>query len=153
MELQEKMPRRAFFIFCRRQLRLRLRRIHLPFYLRTSIRSCFSRIIMPCCAKTDSQAEQIIIRAYPPFTHYLRMLPLHHSQKELRTTPDYADFAFHLHPTFDFLQELLSQGHEVEVLPPSTCGRKWRYCWRKLRSGMVSIENWKRWKQGQPAVS
>ena len=69
--------------------------------------------------KTDSQAEQIIIRAYPPFTHYLRTLPLHHSQKELRTTPDYVDFAFHLHPTFDFLQELLSQGHEVEVLPPT----------------------------------
>ena len=50
--------------------------------------------------KTDSQAEQIIIRAYPPFTHYLRTLPLHHSQKELRTTPDYVDFAFHLHPPY-----------------------------------------------------
>lgn len=68
--------------------------------------------------KPDSRAEQIIIRAYPPFTHYLRTLPLHHSQKELKTTPEYADFEFHLHPTFDFLQELLSQGHEVEVLQP-----------------------------------
>lgn len=69
------------------------------------------------CGTTD-KAERIVIRAYPPFTHYLRTLPLHHSQKELKNTEEYADFEFYLRPTFDFRQELLSQGHEVEVLKP-----------------------------------
>lgn len=68
--------------------------------------------------RADDKTERIVVRTYPPFTHYLRTLPLHHSQKELEATPDHADFEFHLRPTFDFLQELLSQGHEVEVLQP-----------------------------------
>ena len=67
---------------------------------------------------TDEEVERIVIRAYPPLTHYLRTLPLHHSQKELQSTPEYADFEFYLHPTFDFLQELFAQTHEVEVLEP-----------------------------------
>ena len=66
----------------------------------------------------DEEVERIVIRAYPPLTHYLRTLPLHHSQKELQSTPKYADFEFYLHPTFDFLQELFAQTHEVEVLEP-----------------------------------
>lgn len=68
---------------------------------------------------TDDKAQRIVIRAYPPLTNYLRTLPLHHSQKEVETTPDYADFEFYLRPTFDFRQELLSQGNELEVLKPS----------------------------------
>ena len=69
------------------------------------------------CGTTD-QPETIVIRTYPPFMHYLRTLPLHHSQKELESTAEYADFEFHLKPTFDFCQELLSQVNEVEVLKP-----------------------------------
>lgn len=68
---------------------------------------------------TGDKAQHIVIRTYPPFTNYLRTLPLHHSQKETKTTPEYADFEFHLRPTFDFRQELLSQGNEVEVLKPA----------------------------------
>lgn len=64
------------------------------------------------------QVERIVLRAYPPYINYLRTLPLHHSQKELESTPQHADFEFHLRPTFDFRQELLSQGNEVEVLEP-----------------------------------
>ena len=68
---------------------------------------------------TKDKAQKIVIRTYLPFTNYLRTLPLHHSQKEVKTTPDYADFEFHLRPTFDFRQELLSQCNEVEVLKPA----------------------------------
>lgn len=70
--------------------------------------------------RADDKTERIVIRAYPPFTHYLRTLPLHHSQKELANTPEYADFELFLHPTFDFLQELFSQMNEVEVLEPES---------------------------------
>lgn len=48
--------------------------------------------------------------------NYLRTLPLHASQKELTSTEEYADFEYNLRPTFDFKQELLAQGDEVEVL-------------------------------------
>ena len=68
---------------------------------------------------TKDKPQKIVIRAYPPFTNYLRTLPLHHSQKEVNTTSDYADFEFYLRPTFDFRQELLSQCSEVEVLKPA----------------------------------
>ena len=67
---------------------------------------------------TDDVAQRIVLRAYPPYINYLRTLPLHASQKELASTDDYADFELFLRPTFDFKQELLAQGDEVEVLEP-----------------------------------
>jgi len=76
-------------------------------------RDCFGVI----CG-TEDKAQRIVIRAYRPFINYLRTLPIHHSQKELGSTSEYADFEFYLRPTFDFRQELLSQGYEVEVLEP-----------------------------------
>jgi hypothetical protein len=79
---------------------------------------CFFKDYYGVLCNTGDKAERIVIRAYPPFTHYLRTLPLHHSQKELVSTPEYADFELFLHPTFDFLQELFSQMNEVEVLEP-----------------------------------
>ena len=67
---------------------------------------------------TNDKAQKIILRAYPPYVNYLRTLPLHASQKELDSTPEYTDFEYFLRPTFDFRQELLSQGDEIEVLEP-----------------------------------
>ena len=67
---------------------------------------------------TGMKAERIVIRAYPPLTNYLDTLPLHDSQKVLQSTPEHTDFELYLHPTFDFLQELFAQMHEVEVLEP-----------------------------------
>jgi hypothetical protein len=68
---------------------------------------------------TNDGPQRIVIRAYTPLTNYLRTLPLHHSQKEINSTPEYSDFEFYLRPTFDFRQELLSQGYEMEVLEPA----------------------------------
>ena len=76
-------------------------------------RDCFGVI----CG-TEEKPQHIVIRAYQPCANYLRTLPIHHSQKELKSTPDYTELEFYLRPTFDFRQELLSQGHEVEVLKP-----------------------------------
>ena len=67
---------------------------------------------------TQTEVQRIRIRAYFPLVDYLRTLPWHSSQKELCCTSEYADFEFHLRPTFDFRQEILSQGNEVEVLAP-----------------------------------
>ena len=67
---------------------------------------------------TDDKVQKTVIRAYPPYVNYLRTLPLHASQKELNSTSEYTDFELYLRPTFDFRQELLCQGDEVEVLEP-----------------------------------
>lgn len=69
---------------------------------------------------TNDVAQRIVLRAYPPYISYLRTLPLHASQKELESTSEYTDFELYLRPTFDFRQELLCQGNEVEVLEPES---------------------------------
>ena len=68
---------------------------------------------------TEKEPQHIVVRAYQPCANYMRTLPLHHSQKIVGSTAEYTDFQFYLRPTFDFRQELLSQGHEVEVLEPA----------------------------------
>jgi len=50
---------------------------------------------------------------------YLRALPLHHSQKEVETNDRHSTFTYYIKPTFDFMQELLSHGADVEVLCPA----------------------------------
>lgn len=81
---------------------------------------------------TSDKAQRIVIRSYHPFTSYLRTLPLHPSQKELGSTPDYTDFEFYLRPTFDFSQELLSQGNEVEVLQPAGLRKEMKQMLEKM---------------------
>ena len=49
---------------------------------------------------------------------YLRLLPLHHSQEKTEKHSDYSVFTYRLYPTYDFFQEILSHGGEVEVLSP-----------------------------------
>ena len=71
---------------------------------------------------TDDEipVETVVLRAYPPMDHYLRTLPLHHSQKELSATKEYSDFEYQLAPTLDFCQAILREGDELEVMAPSS---------------------------------
>lgn len=50
--------------------------------------------------------------------NYLRSLPLHHSQQEIERTDSYSIFSLRIRPTYDFQQEILWNGEEVEVLEP-----------------------------------
>ena len=68
----------------------------------------------------------VVVRAYRWTPNYLRTLPLHHSQRELTSTPDYTDFSFDIRPTSDFLGQLLSHGDGLEVLEPSDLRQKMR---------------------------
>ena len=47
---------------------------------------------------------------------YIKSLPLHHSQKELISDKKEYRVELLLHPTYDFVMELLSYGAEVKVL-------------------------------------
>ena len=66
----------------------------------------------------DTPMAHVVIRAYGNVPNYLRTLPLHASQKEIEHTDEYSIFTVRLRPTFDFRQEVLSQGCDIEVLEP-----------------------------------
>ena len=66
------------------------------------------------------KAERIVLRAYSPMDNYLRTLPLHHSQKEIATEKQRALFEYHMAPTHDFIQAILKEGHELEVIEPES---------------------------------
>ena len=74
----------------------------------------------------DTPMAHVIVRAHKWMPNYLRTLPLHHSQCELTSTPDYTDFSFDIRPTSDFLGELLRHSEGIEVLEPLDLREKMR---------------------------
>ena len=50
--------------------------------------------------------------------NYIRDLKMHKSQKEIERNEEYSIFTYKLSPTYDFLQELLWNGEDMEVLEP-----------------------------------
>lgn len=68
----------------------------------------------------DKRPIAIRLKAYREKPHYLRSLPLHHSQREIETNNNYTIFEYIIAPTYDFIQEILSHGNQLEVLSPDT---------------------------------
>ncbi len=62
--------------------------------------------------------EDIKLRVVPDQVKYFRTLPLHKSQTEMIQEDGSSVFSYHIAPTFDFVQEILSHGADVEVLEP-----------------------------------
>lgn len=62
--------------------------------------------------------EIVDLKVYGTQKEYFRTLPLHHSQEEVENADGYSIFRYYLSPTYDFIQEILSHGCEVEVLSP-----------------------------------
>jgi hypothetical protein len=62
--------------------------------------------------------ETVKIKVSASQANYLRSLTLHQTQKEIERTDEYSIFTVRLRPTFDFRQEILSQGCDIEVLEP-----------------------------------
>ena len=72
----------------------------------------------------DVKTTRIVLRAYGKMIPLIRTLPKHDSQKEISTTDSYSDFEYYLAPTFDFQQEILKEGHELEVIEPQSLRKK-----------------------------
>ncbi|MCM1163605.1 MAG: WYL domain-containing protein [Muribaculaceae bacterium] len=66
----------------------------------------------------DITPERVVLRADKKHTPYLKTLPLHHSQRLIEDTGEYADFELYLSPTYDFIMKLLHTGAMIEVLEP-----------------------------------
>ena len=73
---------------------------------------------------TDIPVQIVKLKVDKDQVGYFNSLPLHHSQKEIKTTDEYSVFEYKLAPTFDFEQEILSHGASVEVLEPANL-RDW----------------------------
>lgn len=74
----------------------------------------------------DPLAQPVAIRlkAYGTKALYLKALPLHASQRIVAETENYTLFELCVRPTYDFYQELLSHGPEVEVTAPASVRRE-----------------------------
>ena len=69
--------------------------------------------------QTDkSEMTKIVLKVNANRCDLLRNLPLHPSQKEIETTPEYSIFKVELKPNFDLKQELISYLDALEVLEP-----------------------------------
>jgi hypothetical protein len=86
---------------------------------------------------TDEAVQNISLKVKSRHANYLRALPLHHSQKEEGRNEKYSVFSMYLKPTFDFRQEILSMGEDVEVIAPQSFREEMKNIFNK----MISIYN------------
>lgn len=70
--------------------------------------------------------ERVVLRAYWHAPDYLRTLPLHPSQEELECNGESAIFQYHVKITYNFLQLIMQQGDQVEVLEPASLREQMR---------------------------
>lgn len=64
------------------------------------------------------EPTKVIIEATPKSAQYLKLLPLHPSQKELQQYNGNTFFEYYIAPTFDFIQELRTHGTDIRVREP-----------------------------------
>lgn len=65
------------------------------------------------------EPEDVKIRVVPDQVKYFRTPPMHGSQRETAQEDGSSVFSYHIAPTLDFVQEILSHGTDVEVLEPA----------------------------------
>lgn len=77
--------------------------------------------------RDESQpVQKIIIRAFGLQRYYMRDLPWHHSQKEVFSGDEYADFEFNLRPTNDLIRYIMRYGSLVKVMSPTEVAKRVR---------------------------
>lgn len=64
--------------------------------------------------------EEVLIKVYTDENKhlYIQSLPMHHSQQIVEQTDDHTIFRYYIRPTYDFRQEILSHGADIEILSP-----------------------------------
>jgi len=69
-------------------------------------------------ADENIEIETVRIKVSEHQANYIRDLKLHDSQIEIEHNDEYSIFELQIRPTFDFQQEILSNGEDIEVLKP-----------------------------------
>lgn len=70
--------------------------------------------------------EKVLLKVSERQTKYFRSLPLHWSQEEVETHTGYSIFSYFLTTDYDFKQDVLSFGSEVEILEPASLREEFR---------------------------
>ncbi len=68
----------------------------------------------------NQKPETIRIKVYDTQVEYVRALPIHESQKEVESTPEWTIFEYRIVPCFNFYQQLLWHREKLEVLEPQS---------------------------------
>ena len=66
----------------------------------------------------EQTVEEIKLKVSAAQANYLRSLPMHHSQQEIEKSSEFSIFQIIVKPTYDFQQEILKNGEDIEVLAP-----------------------------------
>ncbi len=88
-------------------------------------------------ADVNYKVETVKLKVSAGQANYLRSLTLHQSQKEIERNDEYSIFTVRLRPTFDFQQEILSMGSDIEVLAPR---------WFRDEVAEISKQMWNKYK-------
>ena len=83
-----------------------------------SLQSLFQNNIGVSNAK--SAAQKIVLQFSPSQSHYIKTLPLHHSQQIISETKTSITAEYFMEVNYELLMELLSMGSNVKVLKPAS---------------------------------
>lgn len=75
--------------------------------------NCFGII-----ADRSIKQQTVKLKVVAGQANYIRDLKIHESQEETERNEEYSIFTYYLRPAFDFQQELLWNGEDIEVLEP-----------------------------------
>lgn len=92
------------------------------FSLKNHFKNCFGIVRFD-----DEEPQEIQIKASKIKADYYKANPLHHSQDPIIETNDYTIFSLYIYLTYDFQQEILSHGSEVEIIKPEGGMKIMRY--------------------------
>lgn len=79
----------------------------------------------------EDKPEKVILQFSNFQANYIKALPLHHSQKIVSQDNNFCIIELHVHPTYDFIMEILSMGKEVKVLEPLILAEKIKSIYRE----------------------
>ena len=65
-----------------------------------------------------TEIQDIKLKVSAGQANYIRDLMIHETQEEIEKNEEYSIFTYHLRPSYDFIQELLWNGADMEVLEP-----------------------------------
>ena len=65
-----------------------------------------------------TEIQNVKLKVSAGQANYIRDLKLHDSQEEIEKNEDYSIFSYTLRPEYDFMQEILRNGEDMEVLEP-----------------------------------
>ena len=68
---------------------------------------------------TNWKPQKVVVRVFGVHVEYMRSLPLHFSQQEIKTEhKEYSDFEYQLCLTPELTSQLLAMGEKIEVMEP-----------------------------------